>query len=91
MKQVSFHSNATQAEEKFKEIAEAYDVLVDADKRATFDRYGEEGLKGNVRRHSQSSASVDPSFNSHFFYSITAPRKPFLYPILTNGSILCCL
>ena len=55
------------AEEKFKEIAEAYDVLVDADKRATFDRYGEEGLKGNVRRHSQSSASVDPSFNSHFF------------------------
>ena len=31
------------------------------------------------------------SFNSNFFYSITAPRKPFLYPILTNGSILCCL
>ena len=31
------------------------------------------------------------SFNYHFFYSITAPRKPFLYPILTNGSILCCL
>jgi len=54
------------AEEKFKEIAEAYDVLTDAEKRATFDRYGEDGLKGNVRRHSH-SAPVDPQFNSPFF------------------------
>ena len=30
--------------------------------RATFDRYGEEGLKGNVRRHSAS----DHAFNSQF-------------------------
>jgi len=52
------------AEEKFKEIAEAYDVLADTDKRATFDRYGEDGLKGNVRRHSAS----DHAFNNsnHF-------------------------
>src|SRR4051794_39344910 len=28
------------AEEKFKEIGEAYDVLMDADKRAAYDRYG---------------------------------------------------
>lgn len=33
------------AEEKFKEIAEAYDVLSDAQKREIFDKYGEEGLK----------------------------------------------
>ena len=33
------------AEEKFKEIAEAYDVLSDQKKREIFDRYGEEGLK----------------------------------------------
>lgn len=36
------------AEEKFKEIAEAYDVLSDANKRQIFDQYGEEGLKGGV-------------------------------------------
>lgn len=33
------------AEEKFKEIAEAYDVLSDPRKREIFDRYGEEGPK----------------------------------------------
>lgn len=34
------------AEEKFKEIAEAYDVLSDKEKRKMFDQFGEEGLKG---------------------------------------------
>lgn len=32
------------AEEKFKEAAEAYDVLSDADKRARYDRYGHAGV-----------------------------------------------
>jgi molecular chaperone DnaJ len=34
-----------EAEEKFKEAAEAYEILSDAERRATFDRYGFEGLE----------------------------------------------
>src|ERR1700716_1562121 len=34
-----------QAEDKFKEAAEAYEVLSDPDRRATYDRYGHEGLR----------------------------------------------
>jgi len=35
-----------EAEEKFKEATEAYEVLRDADKRAAYDRYGHAGVKG---------------------------------------------
>lgn len=35
------------AEDKFKEAAEAYDVLGDADKRARYDRYGHAGVENN--------------------------------------------
>jgi molecular chaperone DnaJ len=37
------------AEEKFKEAAEAYEILSDADKRAQYDRYGHAGLGNNGR------------------------------------------
>ncbi|MDB4907200.1 MAG: hypothetical protein JWO05_1984 [Gemmatimonadetes bacterium] len=40
------NDGAKEAEEKFKEITEAYDVLRDPQKRAAFDRYGEAGLRG---------------------------------------------
>jgi molecular chaperone DnaJ len=35
-----------QAEEKFKEISEAYEVLSDPDKRARYDRFGHQGVEG---------------------------------------------
>ncbi|MBN1354055.1 MAG: molecular chaperone DnaJ [Candidatus Omnitrophica bacterium] len=44
------HQGDKVAEEKFKEISEAYEVLSDPDKRATYDRFGHEGLKGAFGR-----------------------------------------
>jgi molecular chaperone DnaJ len=38
------NSHDPEAEEKFKECAEAYEILSDAERRATYDRYGFEGL-----------------------------------------------
>jgi molecular chaperone DnaJ len=38
-----------EAEEKFKEAAEAYEILSDSDRRAQYDRYGHAGVSGNGR------------------------------------------
>jgi molecular chaperone DnaJ len=40
------NNGSKEAEEQFKAISEAYDVLRDPDKRAAYDRYGEAGLRG---------------------------------------------
>ena len=37
-------NKAPEAEAKFKELGKAYETLMDDDKRATYDRYGEDGL-----------------------------------------------
>jgi molecular chaperone DnaJ len=42
------------AEEKFKQVAEAYEVLSDSERRAIYDRYGHEGLR---------SGGYEPSFS----------------------------
>jgi len=42
------NGGSREAEERFKEITEAYDVLRDPNKRAAYDRYGEAGLRGGA-------------------------------------------
>lgn len=41
------NSGSKQAEEKFREATEAYEVLRDPDKRAAYDRYGHAGVRGS--------------------------------------------
>ena len=50
-----------EAEERFKEAAEAYGVLSDAQKRATYDRFGHQGLQGAA-----GSSGFDPSVFTDF-------------------------
>lgn len=40
------NNGSAEAEERFKEITEAYDVLREPDKRAVYNRFGEAGLRG---------------------------------------------
>ncbi|MDT3739350.1 MAG: molecular chaperone DnaJ [Candidatus Kapabacteria bacterium] len=44
-----------ESENMFKEAAEAYEVLSNEDKRARYDRYGHEGLRGGQDYHSYSN------------------------------------
>ncbi|HSK18436.1 MAG TPA: molecular chaperone DnaJ [Longimicrobiales bacterium] len=42
------NNGSAEAEEKFKELTEAYEVLKDPDKRSAYDRFGHAGVKGGA-------------------------------------------
>ena len=51
-----------EAEEKFKEAAQAYEVLSDSDRRGRYDQFGHEGLRGNPG-HDFNTMNVDDIFS----------------------------
>ncbi|KAL2545198.1 DNAJ heat shock family protein [Forsythia ovata] len=71
------NANKLEAEAKFKQISEAYDVLSDQEKRQIYDLYGEEGLKSgqapppkrSARGYGSNQQRPDPNFRFN-------PRTP---------------
>ena len=55
------------AEQKFKEAAEANEILSDAERRATYDRYGHDGLRsGGYAPNFDGFGSISDLFNAFF-------------------------
>ncbi len=52
------------AEDRFKEAAEAYDVLSNADKRARYDRFGHDGLRGSGSGNGAGFSDINDIFSA---------------------------
>lgn len=68
------------AEDAFKEVAEAYEVLSDPEKRAVYDRSGEEGLKGGGGPTAGGPSSFNYTFQGDphaIFAEFFGGRNPF--------------
>lgn len=87
---VKFHPDhnegSREAEERFKEIAEAYQVLSDSDKRKLYDQFGRDGLRGAGYQPGFSSvedifASFGSIFGDLFGFGFGRPQRSRTGPV----------
>jgi len=70
--------NKDEADRKFKEISEAYDVLSDKKKREVYDLYGRDGVMGGGSNRSHSSDfNFDSSGFGNFHFNFRSPEEIF--------------
>jgi DnaJ homolog subfamily B member 4 len=77
---VQFHPDKNQApgaEERFKEISEAYEVLSDPARRSVYDRDGHRGLNGLRARETRRRREESAAARQESATSSTDPRRPF--------------
>lgn len=70
-------NNKVESERKFHQVAEAYEVLSDKQKRAAYDRFGKNGSSNRLSSFPRGSAWHEPQFYTRQMPSFHHYRDPF--------------